>query len=111
MGIVEELYILLSAIWTGCVVALFYEILCFLRSIVIHKSWMVSCEDFFFWVFSSAYIFHQVFNTNDGNWRWYIFIGIVVGFWAIHTIWCSGKKLLLKAKKVLKNKGKSRIIR
>ncbi len=111
MGISEELYILLSAVWLGCVVGAVHEVLCTIREIVKHREWIVNLEDFFYWIFVSVYVFESIFLVNNGNWRGYICIGVVVGVWSIHTIWYVLKKVFLKVRKTLKNKGKHRMIR
>lgn len=111
MGISEELYILLNAVWTGINICIVYESLSCFRKVVKHKDWVVSIQDFGFWIFTSVYMFARVFSCNNGKWRWYYFIGIVVGVWAIHIIWGRIEKTCRKIRKTLKNKGKTRIIK
>lgn len=111
MEISEELGVLLNAVWTGCVVGNIYGMLIVIRGVIKHRDWMISIEDFGFWIFASVYVFEQVLLTNNGNWRWYIIIGIVVGSWSTYTIWCVVKKLVEKLGKALKNKGFHRMIK
>lgn len=105
MGISEELYILWSAVWTGCVICGVHEALCLLRRIIKHTDRMVGVEDFLFWVGTTVFVFQKVFEVNNGSWRWYFALGIVVGVWAVHTIWSGLEKVVRKLKKSLKNKG------
>lgn len=111
VGISEELYILLSAVWTGCVVWSIYTLIRMVRKMIKHKDWIVSAEDFLFWIFASVFVFHQMFLVVNGTIRWYFFIGLVVGGWSVHTIWYMCEKVLRKIKKTLKNKHKNRIIK
>lgn len=110
MEISEELYILASAVWTGCVICSIYELIVITRSIVKHSDFIVAIEDFFFWILTSVYIFNQLFQANNGNWRTYFFLGVVLGVWSVHTIWCTLRKVLCKVKKSLKIKEKERMI-
>lgn len=101
----EELYILFTAIWSGCVVYGSYTVLRVVRKLIPHREWMVSLEDFCFWIVISIYLFSQIFYTTSGNLRWYIVVGLIIGGFCAHIIWSSAVKLSRQVKKVLIKKG------
>ncbi len=110
MGISEELYILWSAVWAGCLICGSYKLFTVARYLVKHKEFIIAIEDFTFWIITSVYIFSQLIKVNNGNWRIYFLLGIVLGAWSIHTIWCVLRKVFRKMLKTLKIKGKESMI-
>lgn len=97
-----ELYVFFNAVWTGCMVTLLYTALRIFRRVIKHNLLVVSIEDALFYLFSSVYIFYQIFLSTNGVLRWYFFLGVVLGVWSIYTIWYGVEKVIKKSIKHLK---------
>lgn len=94
-----ELYVFFCSLWTGCIVSGVYMCIRIFRRIIKHSLLAVSIEDLLFWIFTSIYIYYQIFLSTKGVLRWYFFAGIVLGAWSIYTIWYSVEKIINKYKK------------
>lgn len=71
LNIKKELLVFFCACLTGVNVRAGYEILIFLRKMIIHNNLVKGIEDLFYWIFMSAYIFSQIYATTYGSIRWY----------------------------------------
>ena len=78
-----------------------YEILIFLRKMIIHNNLVKGIEDLFYWIFMSAYIFSQIYATTYGSIRWYFLLGLVFGVAIIQKLISSGEKIHKKTRKNL----------
>ena len=78
-----------------------YEILIFLRKMIIHNNLVKGIEDLFYWIFMSAYIFSQIYATMYGSIRWYFLLGLVFGVAVIQKLIASGEKIHKKTRKNL----------
>ena len=90
LNIKKELLVFFCACLTGVNVRAGYEILIFLRKMIIHNNLVKGIEDLFYWIFMSAYIFSQIYATTYGSIRWskesnYANINILLYF---HLILC-----------------------
>ena len=63
LNIKKELLVFFCACLTGVNVRAGYEILIFLRKMIIHNNLVKGIEDLFYWIFMSAYIFSQIYAT------------------------------------------------
>ncbi|MDQ0157712.1 spore cortex biosynthesis protein YabQ [Robertmurraya andreesenii] len=50
------------------------------------KSWIVFCNDVFFWLLQGLSIFYVLFLVNKGELRFYIFIALLCGFAAYQSL-------------------------
>lgn len=66
LNIKKELLVFFCACLTGVNVRAGYEILIFLRKMIIHNNLVKGIEDLFYWIFMSAYIFSQIYATTYG---------------------------------------------
>ena len=97
----QELLVFFSACLTGVNVRAGYEILIFLRKMIIHNNLVKGIEDLFYWIFMSAYIFSQIYATMYGSIRWYFLLGLVFGVAVIQKLISSGEKIHKKTRKNL----------
>lgn len=100
MGIEQEFYVFLRACLAGNFLVLVYEMLRVCRRIVIHRWWILSAEDFFFWIFSAIFLFSEMYHTSNGSVRLYFILGVVLGaFLTIIAVKILQKKWLRIQKK------------
>lgn len=78
-GIMTEWLTFLQAILTGMVVCGTYNCLRKLRRIIPHNMLVVSIEDSFFWIWTTIYVFVQIYYTSNGSIRWCFVLGVVFG--------------------------------
>lgn len=102
LNIKNELLVFFCACLTGVNVRAGYEILIFLRKMIIHNNLVKGIEDLFYWIFMSAYIFSQIYATTYGSIRWYFLLGLVFGVAIIQKLISSGEKIQKKQGKTLK---------
>lgn len=50
------------------------------------KSWLTFINDVLFWVFQGLLIFYVLFQVNQGEWRFYIFLALICGFAAYQSL-------------------------
>ena len=82
LNIKKELLVFFCACLTGVNVRAGYEILIFLRKMIIH-------------------IFSQIYATTYGSIRWYFLLGLVFGVAVIQKLISSGEKIHKKTRKNL----------
>lgn len=108
LNIKNELLVFFCACLTGVNVRAGYEILIFLRKMIIHNNLVKGIEDLFYWIFMSAYIFSQIYATTYGSIRWYFLLGLVLGVAVIQRLISSREKIHKKTRKNLENIRKNR---
>ena len=101
LNIKKELLVFFCACLTGVNVRAGYEILIFLRKMIIHNNLVKGIEDLFYCIFMSAYIFSQIYATMYGSIRWYFLLGLVFGVAVIQKLIASGEKIHKKTRKNL----------
>lgn len=77
--IVEELQKLGLMIGFGTAMAVIYDVFRILRRIIPHNFVAVSTEDLIFWLCLSIPAFYFVLLVNDGEFRLYFILGILLG--------------------------------
>lgn len=75
----KEFFVFVYAILSGMFLMLLYQFLQLLRCLIFHKLWIVNLEDIAFWIFTSFYLFLQMYKTTNGSIRWFFALGIVLG--------------------------------
>ncbi|MEF9945195.1 MAG: spore cortex biosynthesis protein YabQ [Lachnospiraceae bacterium] len=78
-GIGEEVGIFLGAVLSGTVVFASYQILRVFRRLQKHNLMAIAIEDFLFWIGTAVYLFCKIYQTSDGNIRWFFVVGALVG--------------------------------
>ena len=97
--ILEEINMFLEAAWSGMLIAVAYDVLRILRRIVKHWDWVVTVEDYLFWVIIGILVFAMIFQWNDGIVRGYVIVTLVFGAYLYHAAF---SELLVKyASKIL----------
>lgn len=69
----------LLAILNGVFLGFLYDLIRVFRRMVKHPRWLVSLQDFIYWVVSSFIIFLEIFHHNDGSLRGFLCLGVVLG--------------------------------
>lgn len=77
--IVEELQKLGLMIGFGTAMAVIYDVFRILRRIIPHNFVAVSAEDLIFWLCLSIHAFYFILLVNDGEFRLYFILGILLG--------------------------------
>lgn len=108
LGIGTEAVIFLYAGLSGITVMAVYYALVLFRKLIRHKNWVISLEDFFFWLLVSIYLFHQMYRTTYGSIRWFFILGVVCGSILPHLFRILLKKIWTKHKKNLEKYKKNR---
>lgn len=78
-SIVVEALFALKCMGMGVVITVAYDLLRIWRKCVRHSRFMVSFEDFFFWVICAIFIFSVLYRENNGVLRWYCVAGALLG--------------------------------
>ncbi len=76
---VSENVFLVYALLMGVFINLIYDILRIFRRVVPHCGWLVSIEDFFFWVYCAVEVFLLMHRFSDGILRWFAVLGALTG--------------------------------
>ena len=74
--------LLLSCLGLGCWLMFCYDLLRISRLLFSAKSWLVSLEDFFYWIYVSLSVFSLLYRQNDGILRSYVIIAVLLGMLA-----------------------------
>lgn len=101
LGIGTEALIFLFAGLSGITVMTVYDILVLFRKLIRHRHWAISLEDFFFWLFVSIYLFHQMYRTTYGSIRWFFILGTAAGCLSVYLFRTLLKKIRMKEQKNL----------
>ena len=87
-----EWELLLTAIKLGIKLTLFYDILCIFRFIISHKNYVISLEDFFFWVYAAGIIFQLQLELSNGVLRGFSVLGMLLGMILYNALF--GKRMV-----------------
>lgn len=79
LGIGQELAVFAQALLAGWEVYWRYTLLRIFRKILPHPTFLISLEDFFYWIGISFFLFGSMLDTSNGSVRWYFILGVVVG--------------------------------
>lgn len=72
---------MLQAIATGAMITFIYDWLRIFRRVIPHKKFLVSLEDFGFWVFCAIYVFLWMYRVSNGSLRWFAVAGALFGMY------------------------------
>ncbi len=78
-SIITEAMFSLRCIGVGVLITFVYDLLRVCRNCIRHSRFLVSLEDFLFWVACAVFIFMVLYCENDGILRWYCVAGAVFG--------------------------------
>lgn len=71
--------VLLDSIFIGMVIMALYDVLRLFRRVIRHKRFLRDFEDFIFWIIGGFIVFSLVYSRSDGNIRWFIIVGVILG--------------------------------
>lgn len=70
---------LLHALLMGIFITFIYDILRILRRAIPHGNFLVSLEDFVFWIYCAAKVFLLMYHESNGSLRWFAVFGALSG--------------------------------
>ena len=92
-----EWQLLLISIKVGVKLALFYDIVRIFRFLITHKNFVISIEDFFFWVYATLIIFQLQLEQSNGVLRGFSVLGMMLGMFLYNKL--LGKRVVCLAEK------------
>ena len=99
-SIMMELKTAWVALLSGVLITVVYDVLRIFRRILSHGNLWIGIEDFFFWIWTTFWIFSVLYRENDGNLRIYTISFMVLGMFLYHRI--IGEPMVRIVGKVLK---------
>ena len=85
-SILAELKTAWVALLSGALITVVYDVLRIFRRIISHGNLWIGIEDFFFWIWTTFWIFSVLYRENDGNLRIYTILFMVLGMFLYHRI-------------------------
>ena len=79
VSVTNQAYIFLCSIIGGLVIGFVFDFFRICRKIIKTTNIITYIEDLLFWIIVAIIIFFLVFMTNDGELRWYAFLGVLLG--------------------------------
>jgi len=70
---------LLHSLLMGVFIPFVYDFLRIFRRVIPHGTFLVSLEDFVFWVYCGSEVFLMMYHESDGTLRWFAVVGAMVG--------------------------------
>ena len=87
-NIIPELYFFIASLTVGLGLAILYDVLRIFRRLFRHSLFLVSAEDFLFWLVAGMLGFSMVYVYNNGIIRWYAIAGMLLAAVLYHIV-CS----------------------
>lgn len=72
-------YVFLICILSGALIGIFFDIFRIYRKSFKTPDFITYLQDITFWVLTGLFVLYVVFKFNNGELRWYIFLGIILG--------------------------------
>lgn len=108
-GILQELRVVGVAFLSGALITFVYDLIRIFRRIIPHGNVWIGIEDFFFWIWTSLWIFSVLYRENDGSLRLYTILTMALGMIIYHRY--VGEPFVRIVGKLLKKIRKSIIIK
>lgn len=83
-GILQELQIVGEAFFYGAVITIVYDVLRIFRRVISHGNFWIGAEDFMFWIWTSLWVFSVLYRKNDGSFRMYTILAMLLGMLTYH---------------------------
>lgn len=74
-----ETVLFFQALGLGALLILGYDLFVALRRVIPHHPAAVACEDLGFWLMAALVVFAEVYRTNQGILRSFLFLGMILG--------------------------------
>lgn len=78
-NIIEEVLFLLYSFLLGVIITFVYDGFLILRRLIKHNTFLVSLEDFIFWIACAVSVFYVLYEENNGILRWFAVLGAGLG--------------------------------
>lgn len=85
MSTANQAYVFLATVYTGMIVGFIYDFNRVIRRIFKPRPWVVGIMDLLFWLIVAAIVFMALLYANDGEVRFYNFIGLAMG-WSLYLL-------------------------
>lgn len=108
-GILQELRVVGVAFLSGALITFVYDLIRIFRRIIPHGNVWIGIEDFFFWIWTSLWVFSVLYRENDGSLRLYTILTMALGMIIYHRY--VGEPFVRIVGKLLKKIRKSIIIK
>lgn len=82
--ITGELQVAGTAFLHGALITVVYDLIRIFRRVVAHGNFWIGVEDFLFWIWTSLWIFSVLYRENDGSFRMYTILAMVLGMVFYH---------------------------
>lgn len=82
--ITGELQVAGIAFLHGVLITVVYDLIRIFRRVIAHGNFWIGVEDFLFWIWTSLWIFSVLYRENDGNFRMYTILAMVLGMIVYH---------------------------
>ncbi len=79
LSVTNQAYIFLISIAGGLAAGLLFDFFRVLRRVIKTSNIITNIQDIIFWVLVTTMIFAIIFFNNDGELRWYEFLGTFIG--------------------------------
>ena len=78
-GIHNQIYSLLIFTITGILIGIIFDIFRVIRKTFKTPDFITYIEDLIFWMITGVLLLFTIFKFNNGELRWFIFVGVSVG--------------------------------
>ncbi|MBM7582465.1 spore cortex biosynthesis protein YabQ [Caldicoprobacter guelmensis] len=85
MSTANQVYVFLATVYAGMVVGFIYDLNRVFRWTFKPRPWVVGIMDLFFWLVVAALVFVALLYANDGEVRFYNFVGLAIG-WSLYLL-------------------------
>ncbi|QXM07232.1 spore cortex biosynthesis protein YabQ [Crassaminicella indica] len=75
----EQIYVFLTTLYGGIIIGFIYDLYRILRCIFKPKKIATIIEDLIFWIVIAIIAVHVLLFSNDGQLRFYVFLGFLIG--------------------------------
>lgn len=82
--ILGELQVAGVALLYGSVITIVYDLIRIFRRVIAHGNFWIGVEDFIFWIWTALWIFSVLYRENDGSFRMYTILAMVLGMIFYH---------------------------
>lgn len=76
----NQVYIFLIFILNGFLIGILFDSFRILRKSFNTANFITSIEDIAFWILTGLMLIYSIFKFTDGNLRFYIFLGVLLGY-------------------------------
>jgi spore cortex biosynthesis protein YabQ len=81
---------LLWMLVSGCVLGMVFDSLRLIEARYHFPRWSIHALDLLYWVWAALYVFRNLYHSNHGELRFYVFLGLILGvliyFWLLSTL-------------------------